>query len=960
MNKPILAVVLTGLWGVGMTVWSYPGLYDRLFIYEQVGDYEEVGVVLTQLAEQGETPLGNVEQLAELYLAARQPERVEQMVNEGQLPIDYMEAVIQAYLQVGQNERAFKSYRQYAEQVNTADTWHELAEAYLWKGYATLVEDPLLRAAALDPSPQRMFRLATFYQGRKNEERAQTFYQRAAFALEQTPSSEWAVEDQLLGLQIYDALGQTEDVVALLNRLPVTEIPSQHLNLYLYIALRAQVSTTAQSLFQAYLLNPVGDSLQVRFDYALFSRDPDLMRSVLEERERQGNVVEAEWEQLAFLYLESKQPEPIQTLLKQERLPISYWQVLGDYYFSIQQDEEGLAAYREQAIAINDQESWQTLVQLYFYKQQFAEGLATHRQQLAEAYNEPELWKELSDLYFWRGLDQQGEEALLKAIDLQPRLEWVLLLANYYERTTQWSQAEAYYKQFAQAHPQPKVGTLEWIRYYIRQSQFTPAIPLMRSLQQQQNLSTAEQLEALQLYQWSSQTHLATETLLSIPTEALPFQNLSTYFDLAVFGGRLEKAQGILDRWSRKPPPDFWQKQLDFALLRGRTQEAIALLQQALQDQGESVKLWKQLYAVYDSEQNQQGVIQSLERLAWLDAGTSEWLDRAMLHYDFYQEIERRTVFLTQLFAKYPRAYIRQALIHSLLAQQKSKEAMTLIQSTPTKQWNTTLEQLAIDVGYQMQNYEMVLRYLEPRYQRDQAISDLLALQELAQATNNTEAELQYMQEWIRRDPSFDNRVAYADLLYRHGYEAEGHEQLAILIKDATTVLQLQTVAGLAGYLSDASIAAGLYKILLERDPNHRSSLRAYGQILADSKQYPKAISVWQRYLAQVPEDPDILEQWLYLLSQEEQYETILQELLQTSAKRVAPEVYYQYKAVAESALNRRMQLLQTLQEWVQQFPDNKQAWVDLGYAYLAISDQDRAFEAFQRARQLQQSTDLP
>ncbi len=1127
----LFTAILTGIWGASVCLWAYPGLYDRLFIYQQTRNFEQVAIVLEQLLARGDFSSRRMEEIADMYLEAGQPGKVEQFIKEKRLSMAYIEPVMngyrrlndlpnllrllllkqkrfpknlklreeiiriyqtqseyelaikqlqegirqvpehlifyeqlgQSYFQIGNDEQALEIYRRRAQQINDAKHWNELAETYLWKGYFLQGESALLRALELDPSPQRMVRLAIFHTVQNNTQEANSFYLRAADALEEIPRENWEASEQLLALQVYDALEQTEDVLFLLSTMSLYVIPKDKLGFYFYIALRAKAREAIDSIFQLLMLNPAGNFLRIQFDYAFFSRDSEALLAVLKQLEAKGEASQEDWQQLASLYLEQKRPELVSDLLKQGYLPLSYWTVVGNTYFSMQRVAAGLQAHGQRAIALNQISSWKELVQLYFFKKHYAEGLEIYRYQVAQPYNQPELWKELSDFYFWQRMDSQGVETLLQAIELSPKQEWVeqlasrylqsgqiqkieqLLdqnflssswqwmerLAGYYEVKKQLEQAESYYQRAIPLHGNDKAGRLALVRFYIRNGKLETALPLMRELQEGHEFSIAERIEALNLYIWTSQTSFAIQTLSVIPIKELPQEQLPLYFDLAIFGGNLPKAQEIMDHWRTRPPPDFLKKEVDFAIFQGKINDATALLEQEIQKKGESVELLNKLYELYESDHDNQNTIKTIEKILLINPNSQEWLARAINYYSFHQEFERANQFFVKLFATNPAPGIRKPLIWSLIEQQKGKDAKNLLEATPAEQWDLEFEQLAIDAGYLMQDFQYLGRYLEVRYKRENKIEDAAALVEIFEILKDIKQELFYVRQLVLREPSFNNQVHYTDVLFRAEQRQQADAELAKLVKTAKTSRELRAVANLAEYLPSPQFAFELYERLLQMPPVHALTLKQYGTLLAEHGDYQQAIDVLERYrsivpddtetlillagiypqygsgeqkqkffenivslyqnkkplsprenrllalgllhtnqaeqaiqayrdlVRQFPENSDIAQQFMDLLYQAKQYKVILEELQEYSVIQ-RTETYYQFKSAAQGALNQRDEAIATLNEWVQHFPKNEQAWIDLGYMYQAIGDRDQAFDAFQQARQLAKQKKVP
>ncbi len=1434
----LLTAIMTGIWGIAVSLWAYPGLYDRLFIYEQTRNHEQVAILLEQLLSRDDFSSRRLEEIANLYLEAGQLQKVEKFIQDRRLSPAYMEPVMdgyrrlgdlpnllrllllkqekfprdlklreeiiqiyqkqgeyaaaiqqlregvqlipehlefyeqlgQAYFQIGNDEQALEIYKRQALQINDADNWSKLAETYLWKGYLKMGEGALLRALELDPSPQRMVRLATFYTFQKNTKEAHSYYLRAADALEKLSRENWETVDQLLALEVYDALGQTETVFSLLSNISLQQIPQEKLSFYFYIALRAQAQDAIDTIFQSLMANPAENFLRVQFDYALFRQDAEAMLAVLKKLAVRKEVSPEDWQRLASLYVDQKQPERLIDLLKQGYLPLSYWMIAGNLYFAMDRTVAGLQAYRQRALALNQIDTWKELVQLYFFKKHYAEGLKIYRRQLAESYNQPELWKELADFYFWQKMDAQGEEALLQAVELSPRLEWVRQLAQYYERTQQFNQAETRYQQIIGLQQQAKTGYLALARFYVRHQQlekavpimqqlqekrelsiqeqiealqlyiwasqnsmalqalsaipiqqlpvaqfatyldlaiaekdvsragiilnywktlpsFSPvtfeklitlyfqtgedaqalatyeeyagmvntpqvwaklagahawkgnlpqaniyyrqaskmleqrsqknwseeeqllalriydalgesekvflifndanlslipqqdlalyfyaalrakaqdgvrilfsnimqnpganslqiqldyasfhkdldmlrqvlekletrgqaskaqweqlaslyleqgqlqpveqllhqnrfsssliwmeqlashyehkkqlqqaeryyqqaiplyendktgwlaltrfyirngklkeAVPLTRELQEQNALSVAEQIEALNLYIWTSKTSFAIQTLSAIPIEKLPHEQLSVYFDLAVFGGHLPKAQEIMNRWRIRPPPDFLKKEMDFAILQGDTRNAVTLLKEEIQQKGESIELLGELYELYESDHDNLNTIETVERIVLIDPNNQEWLNKAINYYTFHQEFERASAFFAKLFATNPAPHIRKPLIWSLIEQQKGKQAQNLLETTPTEQWDLAFEQLAIDAGYLTQDYQYLSKYLQARYKREKETEDLMALIDIFEVLQDIKQELFYVRQLVFQAPSFNNQVHYTDVLFRAGEHQTANTQLDKLVKSAKTFQDLWAVVNLAEYRESPLLAFNLYERLLQIDPSHSPTLKQYGTLLAQHGQFQKAVDVLERYLAsspddtemllllaeiylqlpasqqkqkffrnvvtrfqdrkelspkekrlvalgflhtkqpekaiqtyrglvhQLPQNPEIVAQFISLLYQSKQYESILLELQKYPVLQKT-ETYYQFKSSAQGILNQREAAISTLNEWVQQFPENEQAWIDLGYMYQAIGDRDQAFEAFEQARQLPKQKRTP
>ncbi|MBF0276483.1 MAG: tetratricopeptide repeat protein [SAR324 cluster bacterium] len=553
---------------------NLPDSYFRKIIESYREKRDQPNLLRMLLIQQKRTPENPKlrEEIAQLHQWLKNDEAAIQQLQKGiqQFPEQYelYEPLAQIYFRLNQEDQAFAVYQQRAQQFNRAELWEELSDAYLWKKNAKLAEEALLQAVALELSLKNLVRLGQFYLSQNRNKIAVSTYLRAVRFFEQ--KSEWSDSEKLLALQSYDFLKLNDKSAALLPSLPLSSIPEDRLTFYFYLAIRAEVPETVNALFDRLSKNPPENFARIDLDYALFSRNPQKLQGILEKLAEAGKSKQADWEQLAALAFETRQPQIVRTILQNGRLPVFFWKELGNHYFEHEQTEKGLEAHILYARKANTIETWRELINLHFFKNRDQEALNLFRREIAERYNQGPLWKELAELYFWKQNFPEGENALKRAIQMSPQLEWMILLAQHFENRQNLSSAEEWYQKAISQHTNQKEGNFNLVRFYIRNNMAPKASPIMRKIQsdaalQGHPLSIEEKLEAIQIFRFSRQSEWALETLSELPPEELPKSSLPDFFNLAFYEKKFSLARVILIEWGKKPHSPYWEKVLEFA-----------------------------------------------------------------------------------------------------------------------------------------------------------------------------------------------------------------------------------------------------------------------------------------------------------------------------------------------------------------------------------------------------------
>ena len=211
-----------------------------------------------------------------------------------------------------------------------------------------------------------------------------------------------------------------------------------------------------------------------------------------------------------------------------------------------------------------------------------------------------------------------------------------------------------------------------------------------------------------------------------------------------------------------------------------------------------------------------QGQIEIIEKILMRTPGSSEWINRAVNYFRFYQDFDQAVSFFTRLLELEPLPSIRKSLLWALIGQQSGEAAKALLETVATEEWDEDFEQLALDVGYLIPDFSLLAEHLQTRYHRQQDLEDLKALGNLFEAMQEIPLELRYRRELLLVQTTFENQANFVEVLYRAGKRQEADQELLQLNKDARDYEQVKVIAELAEYQEDPSLALASYRRLLE------------------------------------------------------------------------------------------------------------------------------------------------
>lgn len=340
----------------------------------------------------------------------------------------------------------------------------------------------------------------------------------------------------------------------------------------------------------------------------------------------------------------AKSPKSAKATKKRRKSKRSLTAIQKDFTkYQVKQDYKRMARLLEEMLASGYQtvERYKTLGDLYFFIKEDKKALETFRRQ-AKWANTAKVWENLSDLLLWKRQNDEGRAALEKAVKLDPKNQQLLKkMAGVYEYHTMVEKAEPIWKKLYEASGKSLETGSSMVEFYLRNGKLQDAEKLLRVLKEKfKDLGPKMNTFYLKVLVWNNHPVEAFQTLQKMNLEDLSGDYLEYSFKIAIQGGDMDLAEGILQQL-KKQGSDIWPHQLEIFLALGDTIKVREMVQERIDDKGESTELLKTLYASYRSERNLEKEVEVLEKLIKLDANNRQWQDKLTRYYIFHQKYEQ-------------------------------------------------------------------------------------------------------------------------------------------------------------------------------------------------------------------------------------------------------------------------------------------------------------------------------
>lgn len=284
------------------------------------------------------------------------------------------------------------------------------------------------------------------------------------------------------------------------------------------------------------------------------------------------------------------------------------YKALGDLYFYIQKDEEALRVFKEQALWLNSSKAWETY----------------------------------SDLLLWKKKVEEGLSALKTAVKLDPEnLTLYIKLLNLFEYHKETERAETLWKAlYEEKEKSLNIGE-QFIAFYLRNGKVHEAREIYEELIaiHGEFQTVDKKLGYLKVLIWSGKIHSAYAELVKISVADLPEKDLEYLFTLSLTGGNTTLAESILDR-IEATGKETWLNRLKISTILGDPEYTRDLVENEMDEKGETVPLLTLLFETYRSEMDVENMVEIQGEILMKDYKNPRWIDGLMAHYLITQKYE--------------------------------------------------------------------------------------------------------------------------------------------------------------------------------------------------------------------------------------------------------------------------------------------------------------------------------
>jgi len=288
--------------------------------------------------------------------------------------------------------------------------------------------------------------------------------------------------------------------------------------------------------------------------------------------------------------------------------------------------------------------SWNTykaLGDLYFFLKKDDQGLKVFHE-AAKWSNTSKDWEHYADLLLWKKKAKKGREALEKAVSLDPGNQKLFIkLLNHYEYIKFIDKAEKLWAQlYKESNKDHDIGDL-LVAFYLRNGKVVKARNLIEELIQiHGELKTLKRkVTYLKTLVWSGKVHSAYAQLVKIPVNEYAEADLEYFFTLSLTGGNIELAEQIIDR-IEKSGKEVWLKRLKLATLSGDPKHTRSLIEDKMDEKGETAELFQLLIETYRAERRIEAMAEVVQEYTYNAYKDLKWINWLMAYYLLNEKFE--------------------------------------------------------------------------------------------------------------------------------------------------------------------------------------------------------------------------------------------------------------------------------------------------------------------------------